>query len=43
MLVNKKKLLVCISLVVLLSACAEMPKKVGDVQAPSLDKFPLHS
>ena len=39
MLVHKRKLLVCISLVVLLSACAEMPKKVGDVQAPSLDSM----
>jgi hypothetical protein len=37
MLSQKKKLFVCVSFVVLLSACAEMPKKVAEV--PSLDSM----
>lgn len=37
---SKNKLLVCISLAVLLGACAEMPKKVVEIApAPSLDSM----
>jgi tetratricopeptide (TPR) repeat protein len=39
MLGREKKLLLCFSLVALLSACAEMPKKVADIPAPSLDSM----
>ena len=39
MLGCKRKLLVCGSLITLLSACAEVPKKVGDGQSPTLDSM----
>lgn len=37
MLGRKINLLFCVSLIVLLSGCADSPKKVTDFQAPSLD------
>ena len=39
MLGRKSKLLFCASLIVLLSACADSPKKVTDFQAQSLDSM----